>query len=201
MDILGVGPLELLVILVFILIFVGPERLPQVARQIGKVYRQLQEMSRTVAAQWQEELSAAAELEGEKKGLREILSEPLQAAKADAERVLTTSLSTPPYEQPGDTKPLVASSSVVSSPATATAPDGRTSDNLTASVIVSEVAQDQETHPSQEMEEGIVSPSGLTAPNAEVAGEDTTSAPPEDVPDATPQLIPPSDSDSEHGNQ
>ncbi len=92
MDILGVGPLELLVILAIALIVVGPERLPEIARSIGKVYRQIHDMSKMVTAQWQEELSAAVDMESETKSLREALAEPLQAAKADAERALTAPL-------------------------------------------------------------------------------------------------------------
>ncbi len=202
MDILGVGPLELLVVLVFILIFVGPERLPRVARQIGKVYRQLQEMSRMVAAQWQEELTAAAELEGEKKGLREILSEPLQAAKADAERMLTSSLSTPSHEQPGNAKPLAASSSVISVPATVAAPDGRTSNNLADSAVTPEAAQEQGILQTQEVvEEAAVSSSELIAANAEVIDDGKGLSSSDDIPDTASQPAPSSDSSSEHDNQ
>jgi Tat protein translocase TatB subunit len=92
MDILGVGPLELLVVMAIALIVVGPERLPEIARAIGKVYRQIHDMSKLVTAQWQEELTAAAQLEPGVKSLREALTEPLQAAKADAERALTAPL-------------------------------------------------------------------------------------------------------------
>jgi Sec-independent protein translocase protein TatA len=77
------------------LMVVGPERLPQIARDIGKTWRQIQGMSRMVSAQWQEELSAAAQLEAGKKDLREALMEPLKGAQADVERVLTSSAVTP----------------------------------------------------------------------------------------------------------
>ncbi len=195
MDILGVGPLELLVILVFILIFVGPERLPQAARQIGKVYRQLHEMSRTVAAQWQEELSAAAELEGDKKDLRKALSEPLQAAKADAERILTASLTASSSEQPGNTKPP-AGGSVVSVPAVVTAPDGRTADALPTSVAPPGVPQEQK---AQEEKENTPLPDAVT-PDVE-APDASASTSPEDVADAAPPATPPLDGDPEYGDR
>lgn len=95
MNILGVGPLELLLILAIALIVVGPERLPEIARAIGKTWRQINNMSRLVTAQWQEELSAAIEQESGKGGLSQTLADPLKEAKADLERVLTAPLTTP----------------------------------------------------------------------------------------------------------
>jgi sec-independent protein translocase protein TatB len=92
MDILGIGPLELLVILVIALIVVGPERLPEIARTIGKTYRQLYNMSRLVTAQFQEELNAAVQAEGGQQDLRKALSDPLKAAQADVERALAEPL-------------------------------------------------------------------------------------------------------------
>jgi hypothetical protein len=66
--------------------------LPEIARTIGKTYRQLYNMSRLVTAQFQEELNAAVQAEGGRQDLRKILSEPLAAARADAERALAEPL-------------------------------------------------------------------------------------------------------------
>ncbi|MCS7259775.1 MAG: twin-arginine translocase TatA/TatE family subunit [Anaerolineae bacterium] len=198
MDILGVGPLELLVMLVFILIFVGPERLPHVARQIGKVYRQLHEMSRMVAAQWQEELSAAAELEGEKKDLRQALTEPLQAAKADAERILTASLTPAAAAQPGNAKPP-GGSTAVSLPTAVTAPDGRAADVLPISATPLGAEQALETREAPAAEE-ITSPPEMAA-STPAATEASPVAPPADVNDPVPPVASPADGDPEHGNQ
>ena len=41
---LNVGPLELLVVLAVALIVVGPERLPELARSVGRVLRQFREV-------------------------------------------------------------------------------------------------------------------------------------------------------------
>lgn len=109
MDILGVGPIELLVVLAIALIVVGPERLPEIARAIGKVYRQIHDMSKLVTAQWQEELGAAAQLDPGMKSLREALAEPLQAAKADAERALTAPLTALVDPKQGTNSPPVPS--------------------------------------------------------------------------------------------
>ncbi|MGC8879248.1 MAG: twin-arginine translocase TatA/TatE family subunit [Anaerolineae bacterium] len=194
MDILGVGPLELLVILALILIFVGPERLPQVARQIGKVYRQLHEMSRMVAAQWQEELNAAADLGGEKTDLRKVLSEPLQAAKEDAERMLTASLTTS-YEQPGNAKPSTASVPTVPVSAIVTESDGRTTNEVSTTVVPTEVTSEQK---AQEGGEVTLSPD-VVAPAAEAAEVSPSTS--EDVTDAVPPMTPPSDGNPEHDDQ
>jgi len=195
MDILGVGPLELLVILALILIFVGPERLPEVARQIGKVYRQLHEMSRTIAVQWQEELNAAADLGGEKTDLRKVLSEPLQAAKEDAERMLTASL-TASYEQPGNAKPSTASVPTIPVPAIVTESDGRTTDEISTTMAPTEVTSEQK---AQGGGEATLSPD-VVAPAAEAA-EVSPSTSSEDVTDAVPPMTPPSDGNPEHDDQ
>jgi sec-independent protein translocase protein TatB len=41
---LNVGPLELVVVLAVALIVVGPERLPELARSVGRAFRQFREM-------------------------------------------------------------------------------------------------------------------------------------------------------------
>ena len=45
---LNVGPLELLVVLAVALIVVGPERLPELARSVGRVLRQLRDVQSEV---------------------------------------------------------------------------------------------------------------------------------------------------------
>lgn len=45
MDLFGIGPAELLLIFIFALIFLGPRRLPEIARQVGKAMGDLQRAS------------------------------------------------------------------------------------------------------------------------------------------------------------
>ena len=49
----GIGPTELIVILVIALIVVGPERLPQLAGQVGKAIRDFRQMSGDVTGEFQ----------------------------------------------------------------------------------------------------------------------------------------------------
>lgn len=52
MNFFGLGPLEIVVVAVLALIFIGPERLPGVMRQIFGAYRQL----RSLGTEWREEV-------------------------------------------------------------------------------------------------------------------------------------------------
>ena len=54
MNFLGVGPAELLVILVVALIFVGPERLPRLAADIARTIRELRKYTSSIAAEFTE---------------------------------------------------------------------------------------------------------------------------------------------------
>lgn len=55
MEFLGVGYQEIAVILVLALIFVGPERLPAVAYQIGRAVREMQKYARAVRNEFRDE--------------------------------------------------------------------------------------------------------------------------------------------------
>jgi sec-independent protein translocase protein TatB len=78
MDFLGVGPLEFLLVLIIALLVVGPERLPEIARSIGKAIRDLRDISQSVTSEWQRELGEAAGVELGEEGLQESLAQPLK---------------------------------------------------------------------------------------------------------------------------
>ena len=55
MDFMGIGPLEILVILLLAFLFFGPEKLPEIAAKAGQVYRNIKKASfdvtRTIASE------------------------------------------------------------------------------------------------------------------------------------------------------
>ncbi len=60
MDLFGIGPLEILVILIVALIIFGPEKLPEISRTIGKTVRGFRKAASDLTAQ------VTREIEGEK---------------------------------------------------------------------------------------------------------------------------------------
>ena len=57
MDVLGVGPMELIVILLLLLVFFGPDRLPEIGAKLGKGVRSMRRATR----EFSEELQKARE--------------------------------------------------------------------------------------------------------------------------------------------
>jgi sec-independent protein translocase protein TatB len=100
MNMFGVGPVELLVVLAVALIFVGPERLPRLAADIAKMIREVRKYTGSLAAEFNQ---VVKELEEETKpdvaqwkeigeGLSDAtkgVASELNAAQADASAALT----------------------------------------------------------------------------------------------------------------
>ncbi len=86
MDFLGVGPAELLLILIIALIAVGPERLPEIARTITRTLNNLRAMSQALTAEWQDELKAVNDIKAGAQELRQSLTEPFKAVQADLQQ-------------------------------------------------------------------------------------------------------------------
>ena len=61
MNILGVGPLELLLILVLAIIFLGPDELPHVARKLAQALKELQSRTSEVSTWAQKEFGPELE--------------------------------------------------------------------------------------------------------------------------------------------
>jgi Tat protein translocase TatB subunit len=61
MEVFGVGPGELLLILVLALVVLGPERLPEVASQLGRTVAALRRMSAQLTVELQRSLADAAQ--------------------------------------------------------------------------------------------------------------------------------------------
>jgi sec-independent protein translocase protein TatB len=87
MNILGVGPAELLLIFVIALIVLGPGKLPELARTLGKALRELRRMSLEVTAEFAKELRDMEAISSE---VKETTEEIKQAA--DIKRTLVESV-------------------------------------------------------------------------------------------------------------
>ena len=96
MNFLGVGPAELIVILVVALVVVGPERLPRLAADIARTIRELRKYTSSITAEFTDVIKDfEKETEGERGHWKEIgegltsatrsVTDALRAARADAE--------------------------------------------------------------------------------------------------------------------
>lgn len=92
MNVLGIGTGELLLILLIVLLVMGPERLPQLARQWGKMVRVLSRFTRT----WHE---ISAEIN------RQMNLEDLASASPKPK---PTSPPTPPVSEPDESNNIIA---------------------------------------------------------------------------------------------
>ena len=89
---MSVGPAEVLIILVVALLVFGPQRLPEVARQVGSAMRELRKMQDTVRG----ELDMVLHPEH---GTR---SSPVPAIEPDDHSVTDAMLTPPPPVDPDD---------------------------------------------------------------------------------------------------
>jgi len=96
MNFFGVGPAELIVILVVALVFVGPERLPRLAADLARTIREIRKYTGTIAAEFSdvmqdfEKESAGARSQWKEigEGLTDAtksLTDAIRSARADAE--------------------------------------------------------------------------------------------------------------------
>ena len=79
MDFLGIGPLEIIFILILGFLFWGPEKLPEIASQLGKWYRKFTratfELTRTIS----DEMSAEKkEIKEDRASLAEAINKDLK---------------------------------------------------------------------------------------------------------------------------
>jgi len=65
MSFLGIGPGELVLILVIAVIFLGPDKIPEVARTMGKMTRELKKITEGFESELRRELDEAAKLKDE----------------------------------------------------------------------------------------------------------------------------------------
>ena len=63
MDFFGIGPLEIIVILIVALLVVGPQKIPGIARTMGKTVRAIRRASSDITAAVTREIDAAEKAE------------------------------------------------------------------------------------------------------------------------------------------
>lgn len=61
MNLFGIGPGELLLILILALIVFGPRRLPEIGRSLGQMIRELRVASEDITDQFRQEMEATSE--------------------------------------------------------------------------------------------------------------------------------------------
>jgi sec-independent protein translocase protein TatB len=129
MDFLGIGPLELIVVAIIALIVVGPERLPELAKSVGKTLRDLRAMSEGLTSEWQQELGTLTDIDTGQ-GLKETLTRPFEEAQAEIQQVLDTPLTSPTKRTPNPPAPSEPPAETPSEPTSSEQPD--TSDDEAA---------------------------------------------------------------------
>src|SRR5215207_1302982 len=75
MDFLGMGPLELIVVLILALVVLGPERLPEVAAQVGKLFRDLRRMTNELSSEFNAGMQDFQSIQAEVQGLTDDVQE------------------------------------------------------------------------------------------------------------------------------
>ena len=63
MEVFGVGPTELLMVLIVILVLFGPDKLPDLAKRIGSASREMREGLNTINEQMNSALEASMEID------------------------------------------------------------------------------------------------------------------------------------------
>jgi sec-independent protein translocase protein TatB len=129
MNFIGVGPAELVVILVVALIFVGPQRLPRLAADLARVIREIRRYTGQVAAEFSEVIDdIQRETESDRAQWKEIgqglddasraVNQEVAGAQADARHATASQPTAGPNGR-------AAQASPPSLPAAADAPDKR----------------------------------------------------------------------------
>ena len=91
MNFLGMGPMELMVILVLALIIFGPGKLPEIAGQVGRVVRDFRRMTGDLSSEFNRTLS----LEIEERKASQAPAPPVPAEPYDSGSVATAEVTTP----------------------------------------------------------------------------------------------------------
>ena len=91
MNFLGMGPMELMVILVLALIIFGPGKLPEIAGQVGRVVRDFRRMTGDLSSEFNRTLS----LEIEERKATQAPAPPVPADAYESATIPTAEVTTP----------------------------------------------------------------------------------------------------------
>jgi TatA/E family protein of Tat protein translocase len=105
MNFLGMGPMELMVILVLALIVFGPGKLPEIAGQVGRVVRDFRRMTGELSTEFNRTLSL--ELEERKTGAAPAPAAPAEPTESYAAPVAETIAPVAPAVEPSEAPPVV----------------------------------------------------------------------------------------------
>ena len=97
MNFLGVGYQEIILVFVLMLVFVGPERMPTVAYQIGRAVRTMQKYARAVRDEFSDEIGFIEEqvrtVKGEVETTRSAIREQSASFQTDLNQIPSAPLS------------------------------------------------------------------------------------------------------------
>ena len=75
MDFLGMGPMELIVVLALALVVLGPEKMPEIFANLGKVFRDLRRLSAELSAEFNQSMEEVQSIQAEVKGIQDEVKE------------------------------------------------------------------------------------------------------------------------------
>ena len=106
MNFLGMGPMELMVILVLALVIFGPGKLPEIAGQVGKVVRDFRRMTGDLSSEFNRTLS----LEIEERKATQAPAPPVPADPVDGNAAPSTEAAAPVASgyEPSEAPPAVS---------------------------------------------------------------------------------------------
>jgi sec-independent protein translocase protein TatB len=108
MNFLGMGPMELMMILVLALIVFGPGKLPEIAGQVGRVVRDFRRTTSELSSEFSRTLSLEIE---ERKAPKAATAADVPYEPAAAENIVGTVEPAPAAYEPAEAPPVVTTTS------------------------------------------------------------------------------------------
>jgi sec-independent protein translocase protein TatB len=142
MEIFGVGPWELIIVLMIAFVVLGPDKIPEVARTLGRLVRQLRNMSNELTGEFGDEFKEVkSEITSVQREFR-----AMQRDLGDAARSVVTQVNDPKPNNPGG--PATVRPPTINPPEPAAPPPPAATSDQTG-----EPAPDQAAQPTQESDQ------------------------------------------------